>query len=97
MDSGVAHHRCCHLARLLPSTYSPPFGERARQSERTNSHFDSHTDLTMSHHELEIPECLVWEDEPLITYGTLVGSGPSVARTSPDDPSQFLGYMNANH
>ena len=53
----------------------------------------------MSGHETEIRDiphlpCLVWEDEPSSTYGTPLGSDHSIAGTSPDDPSQFLGYMN---
>ena len=48
----------------------PPLGERTRQSERTTSHFDSHT---MGDHEDDIPEMSfppdeVGEEDPISTY-----------------------------
>ena len=48
---------------------------------------------------LEIPDIphLVWEDNASSTYETPLGSDHSMAGTSPDDPSQFLGYMHAHH
>ena len=52
MDLGVAPHRSRHLVGLLPSTSPPPLGERTIQSERTTSHFSSHT---MGDHGDEIP------------------------------------------
>ena len=77
VDLGTALHHSHRLAGLPPSTYPPPLGERTIQSGWTHSHLDSHT---MGDHELEILEipdipCHVWEDEPLSTYGNLVGSG----------------------
>ena len=70
MDSGVALRRSCHLAGLLPSTSPPPLREETRQSERTTSHFDSHT---MGDHEDEIPEMSsppheVGEEDPTSTH-----------------------------
>ena len=98
MYPGVVLRHSHRLAGLLPSTYPPLLGETTRRSRRTNSHFDSHT---MSDHEPEIPEIpylppLIWEVELSSTYGTSVGSSPSMAGTLPDDPSQFSGYMHAN-
>ena len=92
MDPGVELPHSLRLVVLPPSTYPAPLGERIRKFGWNNSHFDSHTDLTMSHHELEISERphsppLVWEVEPSSTYGTLVGSDPSMVGTFRDDPS----------
>ena len=53
MDLGVAPCHSRRLARLPPSTYPPPLGERNRHSKRTTSHIDSHT---MGDHEDEIPK-----------------------------------------
>ena len=53
MDSGEAPLSSHWLVGVLPSTSPPPLGERTRQSERTTSHFDSHT---MEDHEDEIPK-----------------------------------------
>ena len=70
MDSGAASRHSRHLAGLPPSTSPPPLGERTRQSERTTSHFDSHT---MGDHEDEIleissPPHKVGEEESTSTY-----------------------------
>ena len=70
MDSGAALCRSCHLAGLPPSMSPPPLGERNRQSERTTSHFDSHT---MGDHEDDIPDMSspphkVGEEDPTSTY-----------------------------
>ena len=94
----VPHHSH-RLAGLLPSTSPPPLGERTGHSKRTNSHFDSHT---MSDHEPKISNIPylpspIWETEPSSTYQDSMGSDHSMAGTSPDDPSQFLGYMYARH
>ena len=43
MDSGVAPRHSHHLARLLPSTSSPPLGGRPRHSRQTMLHIDSNT------------------------------------------------------
>ena len=92
MDLSVALHRSHCLAGLPPSTSPPPLGERTRQFGRTNSHCDSHTHLTMSHHESEIPERLtspplVWEVEPSSTYGKQVGFDHTMVGASHEDLS----------
>ena len=70
MDSVVTPHHSHNLVGLLPSMSPLPLEERTRQSERTTSHFDSHT---MGDHEDEIPEMSslpheVGEEDPIITY-----------------------------
>ena len=76
----LRHSHC--LAEILPSTSSPPLGERNRQSWRTTSHIDSHT---MGDREDDIPEM----SSPPHEVGD-VDSTP-VYDPSPDIPSHS-GY-----
>ena len=69
MDSGAAPHHSHRLVGLLPSTFSPPLGERHRWSRWTTSHIDSHM---MGDHEDEIlelpsPPHEVGEEDPTPT------------------------------
>ena len=101
MDPGVALRHSRHLAGLPPSTSPPPLGESTRQSERTNTHFDSHTDITMSHTSeiLKQPSYPppVWEISPSSTYRNPLGSDHPVAGTPHDYLSQFLEYIGVDH
>ena len=56
----------------------------------------------MGDHDIEIPEIPdlthpIWEDEPSSTYGTPLRSYHYMVWTSPNDASQFMGYMNSNY
>ena len=89
----------CRLVGILASKSPPPLGERTRQSRRTNSHFDSHTNLAMSHHDSDIPKRiysppLVWKVEPSRTYGNPVGLFHPMVVESHEDLSQFIDYIN---
>ena len=101
MDPGAAPRHSRHLAGLFPSTYPPPLGERARQSRRTSHHFDSHRDLTMSHHGSEVLDLppsspSMMEVEPSSIYGTSSESGPYGVGPSQKYLSQFHDYISSN-
>ena len=88
MDTSATLRRSFRLAGLLPSTSPPPLGERTRQSRRTDTHFDSHTDITMTHTS-EIPEIPtspppMWKVAPSSTYGTPELPNHAVAGESHD-------------
>ena len=89
VDSSTTLLHSRHLVGLPPSTSPPPLGERNRQSERTASHFESHT---MGDHEDEIPEMSSPPHEFGEEYPTLVYY-PSlkIPWQSGYDPS-FIGY-----
>ena len=78
MDPGVEFHHSRCLAGIPPSMSPPPSWKRTKQSGRTQTHFDSHTDLTMNHTSdiLEAPPSLPprAENAPDSVYGTPKGA-----------------------
>ena len=100
MDLGAAPRHSHRLIGLLPSTSPPPLGERLKQSGRTNTHFDSHTNITMSHtsegQEGSPYPPIDRKSLPENLYGTPEDLNHFVVGTSHDVLSQFPDYINSD-